>query len=56
MAAHLNALGIARLDDLKGEDSKALYAQECFLKGCMVDRCVLYGWPMPRGALRTQSS
>lgn len=42
MAAHLNALGIARLDDLKGRDPEALYAQECAREGCAVDRCVLY--------------
>ena len=42
MAAHLNALGIERLDDLKRKDPEALYAQEYFLKGCTVDRCVLY--------------
>ena len=29
MAAHLNALGIERVDDLKGKDPEALYAQEC---------------------------
>ncbi len=26
MAAHLNALGIERVDDLKGKDPEALYA------------------------------
>ena len=29
MAAHLNALGIERVDDLKGQDPEALYAREC---------------------------
>lgn len=42
MAAHLNALGIERVDDLKGKDPEALYAQECAMRGCVVDRCVLY--------------
>lgn len=42
MAAHLNALGIERVDDLKGKDPEALYEQECLMRGCTVDRCVLY--------------
>ena len=42
MAAHLNALGIKRVDDLKGKDPEALYEQECLMQGCTVDRCVLY--------------
>lgn len=42
MAAHLNALGIERVDDLKGKDPEALYDQECLTQGCAVDRCVLY--------------
>ena len=41
MAARLNALGIERVDDLKGKDPEALYAQECAVQGCTVDRCVL---------------
>lgn len=42
MAAHLNALGIWLVDELKGKDPEALYAQECAQQGCTVDRCVLY--------------
>lgn len=42
MAAHLNALGIERVDDLKGKDPETLYRQECLMRGCAVDRCVLY--------------
>ena len=42
MADRLNALGIERVDDLKGKDPEALYEQECLLQGRMVDRCVLY--------------
>lgn len=42
MAAHLNALGIERVDDLKGRDPEALYLQECAAQGGKVDRCVLY--------------
>ena len=38
----MNALGIERVDDLKGKDPEALYEQECLLQGRMVDRCVLY--------------
>lgn len=42
MAAHLNALGIERVDDLTGKDPETLYRQECLMRGCAVDRCVLY--------------
>ena len=42
MAAHLHALDIKCLDDLKGKNPEALYEQECLLQGCTVDRCVLY--------------
>lgn len=42
MAAHLNALGIERVDNLKGQDPEALYARECAQAGHTVDRCVLY--------------
>lgn len=42
MAAHLNALGIERVSDLRGKDPEALYEQECLMQGCTVDRCVLY--------------
>ena len=42
MAAHLNALGIEHLNDLKGKDPKELYRRECALEGHTVDRCVLY--------------
>lgn len=42
MAAHLNALGIRRISDLKGKNPEALYAQECAQQGCTVDRCALY--------------
>lgn len=42
MAAHLNALGIERVDNLKGKDPETLYRQECLMRGCAVDRCVLY--------------
>lgn len=44
MAAHLNALGVRRVDDLKGKDPETLYAQECAMQGCTVDRCVLYAY------------
>lgn len=42
MAAHLNALGIERVADLKGKNPEALYERECLMQGCTVDRCVLY--------------
>ncbi len=42
MAAHLNALGIEHIGDLKGKDPEALYARECAQQGSTVDRCVLY--------------
>ena len=35
-------LGIARKADLVGRDPQALYDRHCDLKGCRVDRCVLY--------------
>ena len=38
MAAHLNALGVRRVDDLKGKDPEALYARECAMQGCTVYR------------------
>lgn len=42
MTARLNALGIEWVEDLKGKDPEALYAQECAAQGCTIDRCVLY--------------
>lgn len=42
MADHLNALGVERVEDLKGQDPEALYARECAMQGGTVDRCVLY--------------
>lgn len=42
MASHLNALGIYRIDELKGKDPEELYARECAMQGCTVDRCALY--------------
>lgn len=42
MAAHLNSLGVERIDNLKGKDPEELYRRECLLQGCTVDRCVLY--------------
>ena len=51
MAAHLNALGIERVDDLKGKDPETLYAQECAMQGCTGWR-----WPGPKAGLRIPSS
>ena len=35
-------LGFASVDELKGEDPNQLYERLCLLKGCPVDRCMLY--------------
>ena len=43
MAKHLNALGIAWVEDLKGKDPEELYRREQALcPGESVDRCCLY--------------
>ncbi len=35
-------LGLSSLADLKGADPEKLYADLCALRGCHIDRCVLY--------------
>ena len=43
MAKHLNALGIAWVEDLKGKDPEELYLQDCArFPGQVLDRCCLY--------------
>lgn len=35
-------LGYGSMDDLKGEDPKAIYDRDCALRGMALDRCLLY--------------
>jgi hypothetical protein len=42
IAEDLYALGIRRIDDLKGRDPQQLYEQSCALAGQHIDRCLLY--------------
>lgn len=42
LARDLLALGIRRVDDLKGRDPEALYERLCEVTGQHQDRCVLY--------------
>lgn len=42
MEAHLRAIGIETLEDLKGQDPEELYLRDCARHGATVDRCVLY--------------
>lgn len=42
MEQHLFHLGIHAIDDLKGADPEELYRKDCEVRGCHVDRCVLY--------------
>lgn len=42
IAQDLRDMGLKSLDDLKGTNPNDLYEQLCKLKGCHVDRCMLY--------------
>ena len=42
MEADLHALGIGRVEELRGRDPEELYARLCAHEGDHVDRCVLY--------------
>ena len=42
IAADLEAIGIHSVDDLRGKDPEALYAQDCLQKGFSEDKCQLY--------------
>ena len=44
IAAVMEALGIRRVEDLRGQDPEALYLRECLMKGRREDRCALYVW------------
>lgn len=39
---NLLAMGYTSIDSLKGKTAGELYAEECRLRGCTVDRCQLY--------------
>ncbi|MDD3192528.1 MAG: helix-hairpin-helix domain-containing protein [Oscillospiraceae bacterium] len=41
MEGHLQALGIRRVEDLRGQNPQELYGRDCALHGYQ-DRCVLY--------------
>lgn len=38
----LIAMGYTTIDSLKGKRAEELYAEECRLRGCVIDRCQLY--------------
>lgn len=38
----LIAMGYTTIDSLKGKRAEELYAEECRLRGCAIDRCQLY--------------
>jgi hypothetical protein len=42
IAEDLRGLGISSVEDLKDRDPEELYERLCRLKGCRVDRCMLY--------------
>jgi nucleotidyltransferase/DNA polymerase involved in DNA repair len=42
MAADLNDLGVQSVNDLRRKNPEILYAQLTKLRGCLIDRCVLY--------------
>lgn len=42
IAQDLYELGIHCVSQLQGRDPEDLYHQHCIMKGCKVDRCVLY--------------
>ena len=42
IARDLVELDILHISDLKGKDPEALYTQHCVMKGCKIDRCLLY--------------
>ena len=42
MAGRLEAVGCPTLESLRGRDLEQLYQRDCLLRGCRVDRCVLY--------------
>lgn len=40
--SNLNKMGYYTADDIMGKSAEELYASECELRGCTVDRCQLY--------------
>ncbi len=42
IAEDLRALGITRVEDLKGRDPERMYARSNLLRGAVQDRCLLY--------------
>lgn len=44
IAATMEALGIRRISDLRGQSPEELYFRECLMKGYREDRCALYVW------------
>ena len=43
-AENMEALGIYRVEDLRGKDPEELYRLDCICKGYQEDRCALYLW------------
>ena len=39
---HLKRLGCYSVEDLVGKNPEELYARDCKLEGCALDRCLLY--------------
>ena len=39
--ADLLAMGYTTIESLKGKTAEELYAEECRLRGCQIDRCQL---------------
>jgi nucleotidyltransferase/DNA polymerase involved in DNA repair len=44
LAAHLHELGIECVGDLRRKNPEILYAKLTKLRGCLIDRCVLYAF------------
>jgi len=42
IAGDLRDLGISRTTDLHATDAEELYHRLCAIRGCHIDRCVLY--------------
>ena len=42
IAQDLADLGFTGVEDLRGEDPQQMYDRLCALRGCMIDRCMLY--------------
>ena len=60
MAAHLNALGIERVDDLKGKDPEALTPRSASCRGvpwtAVCSTCTGWRWPMPRAVSKVPNN